>query len=147
MRGGKIMPMSQEFKNVLFPALQKIIQHYGTPFHILYEKGIRQTIHELHMAFCDAPGGYSNYFAVKANNDNAILRIMEDMGCGFDVSSESELVQVRSELEVGGDKIMLTSNNTPKNLLRLALEAGCILNLDDITFIDKVPGTPKHICF
>ena len=37
------MPMSPEFKQRLFPRVKKIAEHYGTPFHIYDEAGIRQT--------------------------------------------------------------------------------------------------------
>jgi diaminopimelate decarboxylase len=43
---------------------------------------------------------------------------------------------------------MFSSNNTSNELFGLALaEGGCILNLDDITMIDKVPEFPELICF
>ena len=37
------MPMSDAFKDRLFPALEDIAGHFGTPFHIYDETGIRET--------------------------------------------------------------------------------------------------------
>ena len=37
------MPMSQSFENRLRPVLEEIIDHFGTPFHIYDEAGIRKT--------------------------------------------------------------------------------------------------------
>ena len=37
------MPMSAEFEQRLYPMLERIVAHYGTPFHIYDEAGIRQT--------------------------------------------------------------------------------------------------------
>ena len=45
------MPISDEFENRLSPHLRDIAAHYGTPFHIYDETGIRQTGEELKEAF------------------------------------------------------------------------------------------------
>ena len=37
------MPMSSSFKDRLFPRVEEIAQHYGTPFHIYDEAGILDT--------------------------------------------------------------------------------------------------------
>jgi diaminopimelate decarboxylase len=43
---------------------------------------------------------------------------------------------------------MFTSNNTSaEDFAVAAAEGGCLLNLDDITLIDKVPSMPERICF
>jgi diaminopimelate decarboxylase len=43
---------------------------------------------------------------------------------------------------------MFSSNNTVPSLFNTALaDGGCILNLDDISFIDKVSRFPELICF
>jgi diaminopimelate decarboxylase len=72
---------------------------------------------------------------------------MRDMGFGFDCSSTTELMLARS-LGAAGTDIMFTSNNTsPEDFKAAEAEGGCILNLDDITLIDKVPTMPELICF
>jgi diaminopimelate decarboxylase len=43
---------------------------------------------------------------------------------------------------------MFTSNNTSQaDFLAAAADGGCILNLDDISLVDKVPHMPELICF
>ncbi len=72
---------------------------------------------------------------------------MRDMGFGFDCSSIAELVLSR---QVGGrnEDIMFTSNNTTEvEFNAAAAEGGCVLNLDDISLIEKVPVFPELICF
>ncbi len=140
------MPMSQGFKDRLFPHLPAIAAHYGTPFHIYDEVGIRETGHHLQAAFADIPG-FREYFAVKALPNPAIMAIMRDMGFGFDCSSVPELMLAR-RLGASGDDIMFTSNNTSRaDFAAAAAEGGCILNLDDISLIDKVEQMPELICF
>lgn len=139
------MPMSQEFKKRLFPVLPAITAHFGTPFHIYDEIGIRKTGQQLQAAFADIPV-FREYYAVKALPNPAILSIMQNMGFGFDCSSITELMLARS-LGARGHEIMFTSNNTSADDFAAAADGGCILNLDDISLIDKVPQMPELICF
>ncbi len=140
------MPMSQEFKKRLFPVLPAITAHFGTPFHIYDEIGIRKTGQQLQAAFADIPV-FREYYAVKALPNPAILSIMQNMGFGFDCSSITELMLARS-LGARGHEIMFTSNNTSADdFAAAAADGSCILNLDDISLIDKVPQMPELICF
>ena len=140
------MPMPQGFKDRLSPHLDAIAAHYGTPFHIYDEAGIRATGRQVQAAFADIPG-FREFYAVKALPNPAILAITRDLGFGFDCSSETELLLARS-LGARGEEIMFTSNNTsPADFAAAAAEGGCLLNLDDITLVDKVPQMPELICF
>jgi diaminopimelate decarboxylase len=140
------MPMSQDFKNRLFPIAPQLAEHYGTPFHIYDETGIRETGETLKKVFSGVPG-FREYFAVKALPNPRILEIMATMGFGFDCSSIAELVLSR-QVGARGEDIMFTSNNTGQEEFKVAAaDGGCILNLDDITLIDKVPEFPELICF
>jgi diaminopimelate decarboxylase len=140
------MPMSTDFQKRLFPKLPEIIGYFGAPFHIYDEQGIRATSAKLKDDFREIHG-FQEFFAVKALPNPAILEIMRSMGFGLDCSSPSELVLARRTGFPSGD-IMLTSNNTSSELFELArADGGCILNLDDISFIDRVPEFPELICF
>lgn len=140
------MPMSASFKDRLFPRIPEIQQHFQTPFHIYDEAGIRETGANLIKAFSSIPG-FREFFAVKALPNREILKLMKEMGFGFDCSSIPELIQAR-ELGARPEDIMFTSNNTsPEEFEFAARDGGCILNLDDISLIDKVPVFPEMICF
>ncbi len=140
------MPMSSEFKQRLFPRAGEIAAHYGTPFHIYDEAGILATGAALKEAFSGIEG-FREYYAVKALPNPRILALMKQMGFGFDCSSIPELVMSR-QIGAHGEEIMFTSNNTsPEEFTAAAAEGGCILNLDDISLIDKVPVFPELICF
>ena len=140
------MPMSSAFENRLYPVLPEIVQEFGTPFHIYDETGIRQTAHHLKQAFA-AFEGFREYYAVKALPNPRILDIMRQEGFGFDCSSIAELVLSRCQGARGKD-LMFTSNNTSGEEFEFAArDGGCILNLDDISLISKVPEMPETICF
>ena len=140
------MPMSPEFTKRLFPRISKIVEHFGTPFHIYDETGIRETGETLKRVFSSLEG-FREYYAVKALPNPAVLAIMKDMGFGFDCSSEPELVLSRNAGGRGED-IMFTSNNTTQREFNAAAaNGGSILNLDDISLVPKVPEFPEIICF
>lgn len=140
------MPMSQAFEQRLFPRLPEIIRYYGTPFYIFDEQGISHTGEYLKSSFQEIEG-FREFFAVKALPTPAILRIMQKLGFGVDCSSASELILSRRN-NFRGEDIMFSSNDTSRELFKLALaDGGCILNLDDISLIDKVPDFPELICF
>lgn len=140
------MPMSQTFKDRLFPIVNRIADHYGTPFHIYDEDGIRETGARLKRAFAEIDS-FREYYAVKALPNPKILSLMKEMGFGFDCSSIAEL---RLSRQVGGcgEEIMFTSNNTSEqDFIEAAKDGGSILNLDDISLLTKVPKIPELICF
>ncbi|MBW6508243.1 MAG: diaminopimelate decarboxylase [Desulfuromonadales bacterium] len=140
------MPISADFKSRLYPIAGQLVQHYGTPFHIYDEIGIRQTGEELKQAFSHLDG-FREYYAVKALPNPRILEMMADMGFGFDCSSIAEVLLSR-QVGARGEDIMFTSNNTNQLEFETALaDGGSILNLDDISLIDKVKDFPEQVCF
>jgi len=140
------MPMSSSYRDRLFPILPEIVANFGTPFHIYDEEGIRQTGLRLRQAFADLPG-FQEYFAVKALPNPRIMEIMRAMGFGFDCSSAAELTLAR-QVGANGDDVMFTSNNTSAaDFLSALNNGGCLLNLDDISLLPKVPRMPETICF
>ncbi len=140
------MPMRPDYRNRLFPILPQIAKIFGTPFHIYDEAGIRTTGENLKRALSGIET-FKEYFAVKALPNPRILSIMADMGFGFDCSSIAELLLSR-RIGARGNEIMFTSNNTDAAEFQVAADdGGCILNLDDITLVDKVPKMPELVCF
>ncbi len=140
------MPMSPTFENRLLPVLTDIIDHFGTPFHIYDETGIRETGQNFITAFSRL-NGFREYYAVKALPNPRILQVMQDLGFGFDCSSIAELILSR-QIGARGEDIMFSSNNTTVEEFAAAdTDGGCILNLDDISLIAKVPKIPETISF
>jgi diaminopimelate decarboxylase len=138
--------MSPAFENRLLPVLEEIVNYYGTPFHVYDETGIRQTGKEFIAAFSRL-NGFREYFAVKALPNPHILQIIQDLGFGVDCSSIAELILSR-QIGARGEEIMFSSNNTTAEEFKAAAaDGGCILNLDDISLIPKVPQMPETISF
>lgn len=115
---------------------QEIIQKYPTPFHIYDENGIRKNAENLKKAF-SWNKGYKEFFAVKATPNPFLINILREYGCGCDCSSKTELMLANAIGAVGED-IMFSSNDTPTEEFKYCNDLGGIINLDDITHIEKV---------
>jgi len=140
------MPMSRDFHTRAAPVLRAAADHFGTPFHLYDERGIRETGATLRRAFAGVKG-FQEFYAVKALPNPAILAIMSDLGFGFDCSSTPELLLSR-RVGARGEEIMFTSNDTTLTEFEVALaDGGSILNLDDISFVPKLSKMPELISF
>lgn len=121
--------------------LDEIIKTYPTPFHIYDEKGIRENVKAVKEAF-SWNKGFKEYFAVKANPNPFLIKILNEYGCGCDCSSYTELL-LSNALGVTGNNIMFSSNATPASEYVYANELGATINLDDFThieFLEKAIG-------
>ena len=114
--------------------IQRAVAQYRTPFHLYDEEGIRAAVRRLNAAFAWAPG-FRNYFAVKATPTPEILKIVVSEGCGLDCSSFTELL-LAARMQLRGDQVMFTSNNTPFDEYRFAMKLDACINFDDIGHLD-----------
>ncbi len=128
--------------------LEEIAREIPTPFHLYDEEGLRRNAQAVKEAFAWEPG-FREYFAVKANANPALIRILHEYGCGCDCSSLTELM-LSEAMGIRGEEIMFSSNDTPPEEYRKAAELGAIINLDDLTDVEVLERTlgkiPKKIC-
>ena len=109
--------------------LEEIAKTYPTPFYLYDEKGIRENAMKLKEAF-SWNKGFREYFAVKATPNPFILKTLQELGCGTDCSSKTELL-MSDACGFSGHDIMFSSNDTPPEEFKLAYDLGAIINLDD----------------
>lgn len=129
--------------------LDELTALHSTPFHVYDEAAIRGNARAMREAFAWVPGGFKNYYAVKALPNPRIMQILREEGMGFDCSSLPELV-LAERIGVRGEELILTSNDTPLKDYEKALELGAVINLDDITHIDFLRDKariPDLVCF
>lgn len=128
--------------------IDKIVKKYPTPFHIYDKKAIVKNAQNLYKTF-DWIDGFRNYFAIKANPNPHLIKILKNEGMGVDCSSLPELI-IAEKLGFRGEEIMFSSNDTPYSEFKKAFDMGAIINLDDIRHIEvleKYAGIPDIICF
>lgn len=128
--------------------LETICAEYPTPFHLYDEAGIRRNMEAVRDAFAWNPG-FKEYYAVKANPNPALIKILTEYGCGCDCSSYTELL-IADACGATGHDIMFSANDVPAEDFALARELGAIVNFDDIShipFFRRVAGpVPKTVC-
>ncbi|MDW8682315.1 diaminopimelate decarboxylase [Streptococcus suis] len=125
--------------------LDTITEQFPTPFHLYDEKGIREKARALNAAFAWNKG-FKEYFAVKATPTPAILKILQEEGCGVDCATD---VEVLMSEKLGFTDIMFTSNDTQAQEFVYARKVGATINLDayeHIEFLKNVAGIPETVC-
>ncbi|MCR4928010.1 MAG: diaminopimelate decarboxylase, partial [Lachnospiraceae bacterium] len=83
--------------------VDELVKTVPTPFHIYDEKAMRENVRKIKKAFAWNKG-YKEYFAVKANPNPYILKILHEEGCGCDCSSLTELM-LSNALDINGREI------------------------------------------
>ena len=73
--------------------LAQLARQYGTPLYVYSEANIRERVALFQRAFAGLR--HTVCYAVKANSNLSLLRLMAGMGCGFDIVSGGELERVR----------------------------------------------------
>ena len=101
--------------------LEEIAKTYPTPFYLYDEKGIRENAMKLKEAF-SWNKGFREYFAVKATPNPFILKTLQELGCGTDCSSKTELL-MSDACGFSGHDIMFSSNDTPPERLMNLMSA------------------------
>jgi diaminopimelate decarboxylase len=73
--------------------LTELAETYGTPLYVYSADAIRERLGMLQAEFAAVPNTLC--YAVKANPSLAILKLLSELGCGFDIVSGGELERVR----------------------------------------------------
>ena len=99
--------------------LLKIAKKYGTPVYVYSEAVINRQIQQLQTDFKDLP--YDIHYAMKANENPEILKIMLKNGLGIDAVSVNEIKRALS-LGFEKEKIIYTPSCPSENDLKFAFD-------------------------
>jgi diaminopimelate decarboxylase len=98
--------------------LAEVAENVGTPAYVYSRKAIEDAYRELNEGLDELP--HTLCFAVKANGNLSILKVLADMGSGFDVVSGGELCHLR-RIGVRGDRIVFSGVGKSREEIREAL--------------------------
>ncbi len=143
--------MSDKFLPFTLTQLESIAAEVGTPFHLYDEQAMRANARAFNRAFAWVPGGFKNFYAVKALPNPHVLELLKQEGFGGDCSSLAEL-RLCEAVGITGEEIVFTSNDTPAEEFVEAHRLGALINLDDIShieFLERALGgrLPEFLCF
>jgi diaminopimelate decarboxylase len=124
--------------------LARVAEELGTPTYVYSAGTILDHYARLDAAL--APLDHLICYAVKANSNRAILKLLADAGAGFDIVSGGELYRV---IAAGGDPAKCTFAGVGKSPeeIEYALEQGvCSFNVEseaELEHIDRIGGAKK----
>jgi diaminopimelate decarboxylase len=124
--------------------LTRVAREFGTPTYVYSEGTILDHYTRLDAAL--APIDHLICYAVKANSNRAILKLLVNAGAGFDIVSGGELFRV---LAAGGDPAKCTFAGVGKSRdeIEYALQQGvCSFNVEseaELESIDRIAGEKK----
>jgi len=107
----------------------KIAEKYNTPIYIINEKMIRKRYKELKDALNLRYKRNRIYYAVKANTNLSILKILRSEGSYFDCSSIGE-IYASLKSGISSDRIIYTGNMFTNNDFEFAIDKDVLINLD-----------------
>jgi len=106
-------------------ALPTVADRFGTPLYVYSASLIRQRTRAFDRAFDEVP--HTVCYSVKANSNLGILRLLAEMGCGFDVVSGGELERVLRVNAAVAKKVVFSGVGKTPQEMRAALKAGILL--------------------
>jgi diaminopimelate decarboxylase len=105
--------------------LTELAESYGTPLYVYSADAIRERLGMLQAEFAAVPNTLC--YAVKANPSLAILKLLSELGCGFDIVSGGELERVRRAAPAALGRVVFSGVGKQVWEMDAALSAGILL--------------------
>jgi len=123
--------------------LSRIAEKCGTPAYVYSSASILDAYRRFTSAFRSIP--HSICYAVKANSNLAILRLLARAGSSFDIVSGGELHRLR-HIGVSGRRIVFSGVGKSKEEIREALRAGILLfNIESESELDTLAAEAARL--
>lgn len=124
--------------------IEEIAKKYGTPTYIYSTKAIKNSI----LKYFNAFKKHKSYicYSVKANSNLSILKLIHNMGCGFDIVSGGELQRVLLATKKDASKVIYSGINKTEEEIKLALENNILcFNIESLFEIDLINNIAKKL--
>lgn len=105
--------------------MEALGERYGTPLYVYSAEQIRYRFSLFSEAFASRPSTIC--FAVKSNSALAILRLLADLGAGFDIVSGGELERVRRASKTALKRVVFSGAGKQVWEIDAALKSGILL--------------------
>lgn len=147
----KIKKPLENRKGVLYiggASALELAKAYDTPLYVYDENRIRENFRSLYNAFSSNYRKFRLYYAIKANNNPALLRILKSEGAGVDVSGPAE-IYLAKKAGFSNDNMLYSGVYHRNEELKYALDNKIPINLEDVSQIDRLFkfGKPKFLSF
>ena len=105
--------------------MEQVARRYGTPLYVYSSEHILERLALFEQAFSVVP--HLVCYAVKANSTLAILKMLAQKGCGFDVVSGGELERVLAVDRAAAERVVFSGVGKTASEMDLALRAGILV--------------------
>lgn len=122
----------------------ELAERFGTPLYVVDEQRVRENYQRFYRAFAERWSSVLVCYALKANFNLAICKILQGEGAGADVSSGNEL---RNALGVGipTDRIVFNGNYKSLPELELAITNNVLINVDSLQELEAIEGLASRL--
>jgi diaminopimelate decarboxylase len=118
--------------------MTEIAEQFGTPVYVYHGEKILEQYAKLKSAFSGETTMIK--YALKANNNISILRLLRSAGAGLDAVSINE-VQLGMMAGFKPSEIIFTPNSVSFDEIRKAVEIGVQVNIDNISMLEQFGHT------
>lgn len=123
--------------------LRELADEFGTPLYVYSADDLRERVELFAREFADQQ--HTICFAVKANSSLALLRLLGELGCGFDIVSGGELERVRRAAPGAVGRVVFSGVGKQRWEMEAALEAGILLfNVESEAELDLLAATAQE---
>ena len=123
--------------------LSRIAEKCGTPTYVYSSASILEAYRRFTSAFRSIP--HSICYAVKANSNLSVLKLLARAGSSFDIVSAGELHRLR-HIGVPGRRIVFSGVGKSKEEIREALQAGILLfNVESESELDSLAAEAARL--
>ncbi len=112
---------------------EDLVSEFGSPLYVYEEELVRNRYTELHDSITYPK--MRIHYALKANSNLEILRMLRELGCGIDATSPGE-VFLSLEAGFSADDIMFTGVNPSHQDLEYCHDAGVQVNIGSLNILD-----------
>lgn len=118
-------------------AAAELAARFGTPFYVYDAAAIRAQIEKVKSAFAGLP--FQPFYAMKANGNVSILRMVREHGFGCDAVSPGEIYLARAA-GFAAESIWFTCSNVSDDDLRAIPYPRIVINVNSMSEIDRILG-------
>lgn len=122
----------------------ELAEKYGTPLYVYDEQTIRNRYRKLVSTFSKYYPKFKCFYAVKANNNLAVLKILKEEGAGLDCSCPAE-IYLAEKAGFSKDKVLYSGVYHTNAELEFGVRAGVTMNLEDVSQIDRLVAICKKL--
>lgn len=115
----------------------ELAERFGTPLYVVDEQRVRENYQRFYRAFAERWPSVLVCYALKANFNLAVAKILQSEGAGADVSSENE-IQIALNAGIPGNRMVFNGNHKIPRELELAIKNDVLVNVDSFQELEVV---------